>query len=169
MTIQQVGKSLCWATVIACALLHLATFLTTVPGLLILVPFFLMMGAILCARVSVGWKLSDYRRRIQSSMPQGNSAGVGWVLLIYAILLFIHFYRISGGATSVGIVAGQYVYLSKETVIRSISEAEYKMFPTHIARIMSAWLGMMATFCLSSLGNQMKHENACDGEVNLTL
>jgi hypothetical protein len=28
------------------------------------------------------------------------------------------------------------------------------MFPTQVVRIMSAWIGMMATFCLSSLINK---------------
>jgi hypothetical protein len=83
-------------------------------------------------------------------------------MLLYAILLFVHFYRSSGGATSVGIVEGQYVYMSKDTVIRSISEAEYKMFPTQIARIMSAWMGMAATFCLSSIINEGKVPHAQD-------
>jgi hypothetical protein len=31
-----------------------------------------------------------------------------------------------------------------------------KMFPTQIARIMSARVGMAATFCLSSIFNQVK-------------
>jgi hypothetical protein len=164
MTIQYVGKVLCWATAIACASLHLATFVTTVPGLLIIVPFFLMVGAMLCARISLGWRLSELWRRAQ--IPKGYSATAGWILLIYSVLLFTHFYRSSGGATSVGIVAGQYVYLSKETVIRPISETEYKMFPTHIARIMSTWLGMLATFCLSSLTNETKDEKARQAEVS---
>jgi hypothetical protein len=47
MTTRDVGKALCFATAIACALLHAATFMTIVPGLLILVPFLLMMGAVL--------------------------------------------------------------------------------------------------------------------------
>ena len=76
---------------------------------------------------------------------------LGWVLLVYAVILFAQFYRSSGGATSVGIVEGQYVYMSKSTVIRPITEREYRMFPSHVARIMSAWIGMMAMFCMSSL------------------
>jgi hypothetical protein len=88
--------------------------------------------------------------------PTGKTAVVGWVLLVYAVLLFVHFYRSSGGASSVGIVEGQFVYMYKSAVIRPISEEEYNMFPTQVARIMSAWIGMMATFCLSSLINQAK-------------
>jgi hypothetical protein len=155
------GKALCIAAGVVCALLHVATFLAVVPSLLILVPFFLLGGAALCLRLAQGWKLSDYLRN-RHTAPTGKAAIAGWVMLLYAILLFVHFYRSSGGATSVGIVEGQYVYMSKNTVIRSISEAEYKMFPTQIARIMSAWMGMAATFCLSSIINEGKVPHAQD-------
>jgi hypothetical protein len=161
MTARDLGKALCLATAIACALLHSATFLTVVPGLLILVPFFLLMGAILCARAAQGRSFSVYRRTRLSALT-GKTALAGYVLLVYAILLFVHFYRSSGGASSVGIVEGQYVYLSKSTVIRPISEEEYKMFPTQVARIMTAWIGMMATFCLSSLINQVEDRGSQD-------
>jgi hypothetical protein len=95
-------------------------------------------------------------------VPTGKTALAGCVLLVYAILLFVHFYRSSGGASSVGIVEGQYVYLSKSTVVRPISEEEYKMFPTQVAKIMTAWIGMMATFCLSSLINQVEDGGSQD-------
>jgi len=152
MTARRIGSTLCIATAITCALLHAATFLTVVPALLILLPFFLMMGAILCARAAQGWSVSAYRRT-RSSMPKGKTAGLGWILLVYAVLLFVHFYRTSGGATSVGTVQGQYVYMNKSSVIRPISEREYIMFGTQIDRIMTVWIGMMAIFCLSSLIN----------------
>jgi hypothetical protein len=161
MTVRDLGKILCLSTVASCALLHAATFLMVVPGLLILVPFFLLMGAILCARVTQGWSLSVYRRS-RPFFPRGRTAIAGWFLLVYAVLLFIHFYRNSGGASGVGIIDGQYVYMSKDTVLRPISEEEYKMFPTEVARIMSAWMGMMATFCLSSFINEAKNRSAWD-------
>ena len=102
---RDMGKALCLAAVIVSALLHAATFLTVVPRLLILVPFFLMVGAVLCARVVQGWKLSDYRRA-PFPTPTGKTAVVGWVLLVYAVLVFVYFYKSSGGASSVGIVEG---------------------------------------------------------------
>ena len=165
MTAQDAGKAFCLATLIACALLHAATFLVIVPGLLIPVPFFLLAGAILCARITQGWSLSAYLRRRRTSRlsaPKGKAAKAGMFLLVYAIFVFVHFYKSSGGASSVGIVEGQYVYMSKSTVIRPISEQEYKMFPTQVARIMSAWLAMMAAFCLSSLTNELKDQSAQD-------
>ena len=165
MTAQDAGKAFCLAALIACAFLHAATFLTVVPGLLIVVPFVLLAVAILCTRVAQGWNLSAFDR-MQLSMPKGRSAIAGWFLLAYAILLFIGFYKSSGGATSVGIVEGQYVYMNKSTVIRAISEAEYKMFPARVAREMSAWMAMMSMFCLSSL-NQVKSQNTKD-DLNST-
>ncbi len=147
---RDIGKALCLAAAISCALLHAATFLTVVPRLSILVPFFLTAGAVLCSRMVQGWKLSDYRRA-PFPTPKGKTAAVGWVLLVYALFLFVHFYKSSGGASSVGVVQGQFVYMYKSAVIRPISAEEYNMFPTQVARIMSAWIGMMATFCLSSL------------------
>lgn len=153
------GTALCLAALIACLLLHVATFLMKVPGLLILVPFFLMAGAILCARATDGWNLSAYRR-VQQSMPKGKTAIAGFLLLAYAIILFVHFYWSSGRASSVGIFEGQYVYMYKDRVIRPISEYEYQMFPTQITRIMSAWIAMMAEFCLSSLINSAKGQSA---------
>ena len=161
MTARYLGKALCLTSGFGCALLHAATFLTVVPSLLILVPFFLLAGAALCIRLAQGWKLSDYLRT-RHPVPTGKTATVGWVLLVYAILLFAHFYRSSGGASGVGIVEGQYVYMSKSAVIRPISESEYKMFPTQVARIMSAWMAMAATFCLSSLINQVKDPHTRD-------
>jgi len=152
MTFGDTARAFCFATLIACALLHAATFLTVVPGLLILIPSFLLIGAILCARVAPGWNLSA-QERLRSSMPIGKTAVLGWCLLVYAVLLFVHFYRSSGGASGVGISEGQYVYKYKSAAIRPISEQEYKAYPAQVARIMSAWIGMMATFCLSSLIN----------------
>jgi hypothetical protein len=152
-----IGRVLCLAAGTACALLHVATFLTVVPGLLILVPFFLLMGAIVCARVTQGWN-SSYYNRVRFAIPRGKTAVVGYVLLVYGVLLFVHFYRSSGGASSVGVVEGQYVYMYKSAVIRPISEEEYKMFPTQWDRVMSAWMGMTSMFCLASLINPVKSD-----------
>jgi hypothetical protein len=150
MTIREIGAALCLAAGIACGVLHIATFLTVVPGLLILVPLILMAGAILCARATQGWNFSDYRCA-QPSVPTGKTAMFGYALLVYAAILFVHFYRNSGGASSVGIVDGRFFYMYKGAMIRPISQEEYKMFPTQVVRIMSAWIGMMSTFCLSTL------------------
>ena len=75
---------------------------------------------------------------------------LGWVLLVYAVLTFVYFYRTTGGASSVGIVDGQYVSKYKDHVIRVITYDEYRMFPNLWTRVMSAWIGMMAVFCSKS-------------------
>lgn len=150
------GIILCIATISICALLHTLSFLMAVPFLLILAPFGLLGGSILCATPTPlrGWR--------NPTPPRGRTAVIGWVLLIYAVMLFVHFYRSSGGASSVGIIEGHYVYMSKDTVIRPISEQEFKMFPTQVARIMSAWLAMMATFCLSSIIHKVNDQSVTD-------
>ena len=78
MTTRDAGKALCLATAISCVLLHAATFLTVVPGLLILVPFFLLMGAALCTRVTQGW-FPSYRR-VRTSAPRGKNCHSWFVL-----------------------------------------------------------------------------------------
>jgi hypothetical protein len=72
---------------------------------------------------------------------------VGVVLLVYAILTFVYFYRTTGGASSVEIVDGRFVSMYKGQVIR-ISEREYRMFPNLWTRVMSAWIGMMSVLAL---------------------
>ena len=74
---------------------------------------------------------------------------IGAILLVYSVVLFVYIYKITGGAAGVGIVKGQYVYEYKSHVIRAISEREYFMFPALVVRLMSAWIGMIATFELS--------------------
>jgi len=158
MTRRNVGVALYFATLSACLVLHIAAFLIAVPFLLILVPFGLLAGTILCASPRGGWR--------NPGTPKGRTAVIGWVLLVYAVMLFVQFYRSSGGASSVEIVDGQYVFMSKNPIIRPITEREYRMFPSHVARIMSAWMGMMAMFCMSSLlRNQSKGRQLTADEV----
>ncbi len=73
----------------------------------------------------------------------------GFALLIYAVLLFIYNYRATGGATGAELVSGQYVYMYKNQIMRTITEYEYRMFPNRWIRVMSAWMGMMAVFGIS--------------------
>jgi ABC-type proline/glycine betaine transport system permease subunit len=150
--LRELGILFAFATLSACAVLHILTFLIAVPRLSILVPFLPLLGAALCARQALPWRKAR-SDRASFVGPKGKMATVGWVLLAYSIVLFAHFYRISGGATGVGIVDGQYVYLNKSNAIQTITEAEYKMFPSQCFRVMTGWMGMVASFCLSSLLN----------------
>ena len=156
MNLRTLGFALCVLTLASCALLHLASFVTPISSLflLIIVPFLLLCGALLCAQASRPrparrWPVGQ-RGNVMITGPKGNAAIVGWILLVYSVALFLYQYQSTGGASSVGIVDGRYVYLSKSNVIRSISESEYKMFPAHVARLMSSWIAMMASFCMSS-------------------
>jgi hypothetical protein len=69
-------------------------------------------------------------------------------LLAYAVLTFVYDYRATGGASSVEMADGQYVAKYKDRVIRTISEYAYRMFPNLWTRVMSAWIGIGAVFCL---------------------
>jgi hypothetical protein len=145
MNRRNLGIAFGFAAVFVCAVLHVASFLMVLPRLSILVPVPFLAGAILCASPPIGWR----------NPPAARSAAtvLGWILLIYAVLLFVLLHKTTGGATNVEIVHGQYAYMSKDIVIRPITEVEYKMFPTRVTRLVSAWMGMMATFCLSALLN----------------
>jgi hypothetical protein len=148
---RNLGLVLSLMSVGLCALLHVATFITAVPFQLLLVSFALLGGAILCERRVRGAPYRSNSHRIWVSGPARKEALVGFALLVYAVILFVLLYSATGGASGVGMVDGQYDYLSKGHVIRSITEQEFRMFPTQVVRIMSVWLGMMATFCHSSL------------------
>lgn len=137
----RLGLTLCISTVGLCAALHLATFITIVAFLWLLPPFFLMFGAVLCA----GAVESDTRFR----RPSGILAWLGLVLLVYAVLTFVYFYRTTGGASSVSIVNGEYVSMYKARILRTITEQEYRMFPNLWVRVMSAWMAMIAVFALA--------------------
>jgi hypothetical protein len=156
MTRWKLGIVLCFATIFLCALIHVATFFAEVPWLSVLAPFVLLGGAILCASPPIGWR--------NPPEPRGKVAVVGWIFLVYAVLLCVHLYRSTGGATNVAIVNGQYFFMDKDSVIRVITQMEYKKFPTQVVRVVSAWMGMMATFCLSSLLNVQLKDRRLPGE-----
>jgi drug/metabolite transporter (DMT)-like permease len=99
------GFALCVGTAAICLILHVATFLTIISLLWIVPLFFLLAGAVLCS------KAVEPRRRL--AFRDDKVAKVGFVLLVYAVLTFVYFYKTTGGATSVGIVDGQYVSMHK--------------------------------------------------------
>ena len=136
------GVSLCIGTVLACAAMHVATFLTLIPPLWVLVVFFPMMGAVLCARAAESGQFLKPRA--------SNLMLCGCALLVYAVITLVYIYKTTGGASSVGVVDGQYFSEYKGQVIRSITEYEYKIFPTLWTRVLSAWIAMMSVFCLRS-------------------
>jgi hypothetical protein len=136
------GLGLCLAGFTLCLVLHAATFLRIVSLVWIIPPSLLLAGAALCSRVV------DPRPRF--GLRFDKVAILGWVLLVYGIGCFVYDYRTTGGATSVGIVDGQYVSMYKDQVIKVITENEYRMIPNLWTRVMSAWVAMMTVFCASS-------------------
>jgi hypothetical protein len=138
----KLGVSLCLAGFSICLVLHVATFLTIVSLIWTIPPFFLVAGAVICARVV------DPKPRF--GLRFDKVAILGWILLVYAICCFVYDYRTTGGATSVGIVDGQYVSMYKDRVIKVITENEYRMIPNLWTRVMSAWVAMMTVFCATS-------------------
>jgi ABC-type proline/glycine betaine transport system permease subunit len=147
--LRKLGIFFAFATLFACGVLHICTFIGPVPRLSILVPFLPLIGAVLCARQVLPWRIQLRSRAV----PRGKIAMIGWVLLAYALILFVYFYKTTGGSTSVSIVNGQYYSMSQGHMLRPITHEQYEMFPTQWFRVMSAWMGMMAAFCLSSLLN----------------
>jgi hypothetical protein len=136
------GLALCIGAAAICLVLHVATFMTIISLVWIVPPFLLVAGAVLCSKA--------IEPRLRLMLRSDKVALLGWVLLVYAVLTFVYFYRTTGGASSVGIVDGQYVSKYKDHVIRVITYDEYRMFPNLWTRVMSAWIGMMAVFCSKS-------------------
>jgi len=104
--------------------------------------FFLVAGAVLCSKA-----VESRPRLVRVALHRDKVALLGLVLLVYAVLTFVYFYKTTGGASSVDIVDGQYVSKYTDHVIKAISEGEYRMFPNLWTRVMSAWIGMMTVFC----------------------
>ncbi len=148
-TLNRIGVALCLLAGIVCFVLHTATFLTQLSPMWAVPIFFIILGAVVCAK-AVGFTT-------EISLPLTKLEIVGFVLLVYSVFTFIYFYRATGGASSVDVVNGQYVSESKGHIIRAINAFEFRMFPNLWTRVMSAWLGMMAVFCVRAF---IKHPKA---------
>jgi hypothetical protein len=141
--LNELGFALCVGAATMCLVVHVTTFLTIVSLLWIVPPFLLVACAVLCSKA------------VESNPPAlalrtDRVARLGLALLVYAVLTFVYYYKTTGGASSVGIVDGQYVSKYKDHVIRVITESEYRMIPNLWTRVMSAWIGMMAVFSARS-------------------
>lgn len=135
----RLGYALSIATLSVCAVLHLATFLWTVPPVWI-VPAFCLLGlTIVCANA-----VRPARGRRWFTNP---FVYAGCVLLVYAACTFLYLHKTTGGATGVEVVNGHYVSTYKSHIIGPATEREYREFPTLETRVLSAWFAMMAAFC----------------------
>jgi hypothetical protein len=140
--LDKLGFALCALALAICIVVHVGSFVGIVSLIWVIPPFFLLAGAVLCSRA--------VQPRLRLPLRTDKVSLVGFGLLAYSILLFVYFYKTTGGASSVAVVDGRYVSMYKEHVIRNISEKEYRMFPNLWTRVMSAWLAMMAVFCSKS-------------------
>ena len=140
--VDKLGFALCVLALAICTVVHVGSFVGVVSLIWVIPPFILLAGAVLCSRVV------EPRLRLPLRIDKVSLVGFG--LLAYSIILFVYFYKTTGGASSVAVVDGRYVSMYKEHVIRNISEQEYRMFPNLWTRVMSAWLAMMAVFCSKS-------------------
>jgi hypothetical protein len=140
--LDKLGFALCILALAVCIVVNVASFVGIVSLIWVVPPFILLAGAVLCSRV--------VQPRLRLPLRMDTVSLVGFGLLAYSILLFVYFYKTTGGASSVAIVDGQYVSKSKDHVIRTITEREYRMFPNLWTRVISAWIAMMAVFCSKS-------------------
>jgi hypothetical protein len=140
--VDKLGFALCFVALTICIVVHVGSFVGIVSLIWVVPPFILLGGAVLCSRV--------VQPRLRLPLRIDKVSLVGFGLLAYSILLFIYFYKTTGGASSVAVIDGRYVSMYKEHVIRSITEEEYQMFPNLWTRVMSAWMAMMAVFCSRS-------------------
>jgi len=135
----RLGFALSIATLSVCAILHLATFLGTVPPIWI-VPAFCLLGLTIILANMV-------RPKRGSRWFTNGFVYAGWVLLVYAVLTFVYVYKTTRGATGVEIINGQYVSTYKSHITGPATEREYREFPSLETRVLSAWFAMMAAFC----------------------
>jgi hypothetical protein len=140
--LDKLGLALCALALAICIVVHVASFVGVISLFWVVPPFILLAGAVLCSRV--------VQPRLRLPLRIDTLSLVGFGLLAYSIILFVYFYKTTGGASSVAVLDGRYVSTYKEHVIRNISEQEYRMFPNLWTRVMSAWLAMMAVFCSKS-------------------
>ena len=156
-TLDKFGFALCVLALGICIVVHVGSFVGIISLIWVIPPFILMAGAVLCSRV--------VQPRLRLPIRMDRVSLVGFGLLAYSILLFIYFYKTTGGASSVAVVGGRYVSMYKEHVIRNITEQEYRMFPNLWTRVMSAWMAMMAVFCSKSFTfpEWLKSRVATDG------
>jgi len=133
---ERIGHWLCIAAGVLCVAMHVATFVTSLAPVWILIPFGLIALAIICDRSA--------RNRLPYSEPISDLRWLQVALLAYAIGTFVYFYETTGGATGVEVMDGQYVSMYKSRVLKVISEHEFRNFPSLWTRVMSSWIGMMA-------------------------
>jgi hypothetical protein len=140
------GRTLSIAAGAICVVMHLSTFFTVVPVAWLLLPLPLMAGVVLCSEVT------GTQRRPGLISTKGMGL-VNLLLLVYVVLTYVYVLRANGWTSNVSVLNGQYVAVYRGRVIRTITEHEYRMFPTLWTRAGSAFVGIMASLGLTRLSN----------------
>jgi hypothetical protein len=159
---KRVGFVLCISLGAFCAILHAATFIATLSLYWILPLVLCLFGIICCANMIPKASFSDTNdwthgfNALTTKQPRPLAIAAG-LLFLYFILTFVYFYRTTGGASSVAIVDGRYVSMYKSQVIRTITEAEYRIFPSLWTRVISVFVAMMSVLFLNSFVGDRSH------------
>jgi hypothetical protein len=94
--LRRLEVALCIASGAICAVLHVATFITTVPMTALLLPFALLVAAVLSAQAASAGR--HFKTR--------NWKLLGYVLFIYSVVMIVYDYRTTGGSSGVEMVGG---------------------------------------------------------------
>jgi hypothetical protein len=159
--LQRIGAVLCIVAFVFCAVSHVASFfcvrlIGSIPSTLtclFLPAFVCLFAAALCHWSAGKLRGSAHKSARGMRVPTQYLTMLGCVLLFYAILIFILEYQTTGGATSVAILHGQYMYMYKSRVIRPITEHEFMLFPVLVSRVLSAWIGAMSVWLVIGIGD----------------
>lgn len=146
-SIKRAGLLLGTITVAYCLALHIATFFTVV-SFVWLLPTFASIGISIVLSKAVPQEHPE-------SFPYYKVQWLGLALLAYSLLLFAYDLKRTGGASGVEVIDGQYFSEYRGKIIRQISEYEYLFFPNLWARVMSAWMGMMAVFATAGESSRL--------------
>ena len=153
----RIARAAAWTALGGCAVIHVATFFALVPWIV----FFPLFGALgVCAAIAAQLQRAG-------TVKMRYTAGLlisGVLLFAYSVGWFAWLYSATGGASSVRIIDGEYVLLSRTEVVRRISEQEYREFPNLVLRICSAWLAMLAVFGLMNVPKPVGVRSLSDGQ-----
>ncbi len=148
----KIGLALSFAGGVLCAVVHIATFFTMLPLLWMILPAIpLFAAAIFGLAVKSDWSFKGH---------PGYWKLLCLATLVYSLMTLVYYIYTTEGASSVGMVDGRYISLYKDRVIRSISEYEFRMFPNLWTRVMTAWLGMLATVFMMVFSTALQRKNS---------
>jgi len=129
------------ANIVLCAVAHVATFVTILPPqttFVLFVAFPLAIVGVAAGRIP--WQ----RDRSWFVPPPRHEQFVSALLLVYALAMWVYFFRKTGGASGADIIQGQYVFTDKARILKTVTEHEYRMLPNLVIRSFTALFGWMS-------------------------